>query len=274
MITDRQAQVHVSGHPGRPELAAMYRWIRPEIIVPVHGEMRHMAEHARFARREGMPHGIVQMNGDLVRLAPDGPKKLGEEKVGRLILDGDVILAADGSTMNERRQIALLRHRSRWRWRWTRAAVCRAASEVALQGIPVEEDREAFLEEACDAAADAARRAARQRRQAARGGPPRRPPLRDRMDRQEAGGRRARRRGLSAMKLQSLLAIYILFWTISLFVVLPFGVRTAEEEGVECQPGHAPSAPHRFSFGKAALRATIVSAIAFASFWPITTSAG
>jgi predicted secreted protein len=68
------------------------------------------------------------------------------------------------------------------------------------------------------------------------------------------------------MKPQSLLAIYILFWTISLFVVLPFGVRTAEEAGVECQPGHAPSAPHNFSFAKAALRATIVSAVAFAIF--------
>src|SRR5438093_701956 len=43
MITDRQAEVHVSGHPGRPDLAAMYEWIRPEIILPVHGEMRHMA---------------------------------------------------------------------------------------------------------------------------------------------------------------------------------------------------------------------------------------
>ena len=69
------------------------------------------------------------------------------------------------------------------------------------------------------------------------------------------------------MKPQSILAIYILFWTISLFVVLPFGVRTAEEAGAECQPGHAPSAPHSFSFGKAALRATIVAAIAFGLFF-------
>ena len=75
MITDRQAPVHVSGHPGRPELAAMYDWIRPEIIVPVHGEMRHMFEHARFARARGVPHGIVQKNGDLVRLAPERPGK-------------------------------------------------------------------------------------------------------------------------------------------------------------------------------------------------------
>ena len=69
------------------------------------------------------------------------------------------------------------------------------------------------------------------------------------------------------MKLQSILAIYILFWTITLFVVLPFGVRTPEEEGVECPPGHAQSAPHRFYPGRVALRTTIVSAAAFALFY-------
>jgi predicted secreted protein len=69
------------------------------------------------------------------------------------------------------------------------------------------------------------------------------------------------------MKFQSILAIYILFWTMALFVVLPLGVRTPEEEGVDCPPGHAPSAPHRFSFAKAAWRATIVSAIVFGLFY-------
>jgi predicted secreted protein len=69
------------------------------------------------------------------------------------------------------------------------------------------------------------------------------------------------------VKFQSVLAIYILFWTLSLFLVLPFGVRTAEEEGVELAPGHAPSAPHRFSLPRAALRATIVSALLFAFFY-------
>jgi ribonuclease J len=155
MITDRQANVHVSGHPGRPELAAMYGWIRPEIIVPVHGEMRHLAEHDRFARAQGVPKGIVQKNGDVVRLAPDGPKKLGEERVGRLILDGDVILPADGPTMNERRKIAsfgtitvalALNDRDR----------LVGDVQIALEGIPVEEDREAFVEEAADAASEAA----------------------------------------------------------------------------------------------------------------------
>jgi len=155
MITDRQADVHVSGHPGRPELAAMYKWIRPEIILPVHGEMRHMAEHARFARSEGIPKGIVQQNGDVVRLAPDGPEIVGHERVGRLVLDGDVILPADGSTMNERRKIASVGIIS--------VAVPIDADgklaggvEIGLQGLPVEEDREAFLAEARLAATAAA----------------------------------------------------------------------------------------------------------------------
>jgi predicted secreted protein len=63
------------------------------------------------------------------------------------------------------------------------------------------------------------------------------------------------------MKLTSILAIYLLFWTLALFLVLPFGVRTPEEEGTSAAPGHAESAPHRFDFGKVALRAGIVAAV-------------
>jgi ribonuclease J len=148
MITDRQAPVHVSGHPGRPELAAMYEWIRPQIIVPVHGEMRHMMEQARFAKARGIPHGIVQKNGDLVRLAPNGPEKLSQERVGRLVLDGDVILPADGGTMNERRRLAIS-------GLIAVAVTLDGDVEIDLQGVPVEEDRDAFLEEARAAAAAA-----------------------------------------------------------------------------------------------------------------------
>ncbi|MGH6705790.1 MAG: ribonuclease J, partial [Sphingomicrobium sp.] len=106
-VTERQAHVHVSGHPGRPELAAMYKWMRPEILVPVHGEARHMREQARFGLSQGIPRAIFQRNGDLIRLAPKGPEKIGEERVGRLVLDGDVILPADGATISERRKISI-----------------------------------------------------------------------------------------------------------------------------------------------------------------------
>lgn len=69
------------------------------------------------------------------------------------------------------------------------------------------------------------------------------------------------------MKLTSAIAIYVLFWWLTLFCVLPFGVRTNEEMGAENVPGHAESAPHRFSFGRVALRTTIVSAVAFGLFY-------
>ena len=150
-VTERQAHIHVSGHPGRPELAAMYRWIRPEILVPVHGEMRHMREQARFAIAEGIPSAIVQRNGDLVRLAPDGPEKIGEERVGRLVLDGDVILPADGSTINERRRIA---NNGLIAVSLPIDGEGRMAGKpvVRLFGVPVEEDRDDFLADAADAA--------------------------------------------------------------------------------------------------------------------------
>lgn len=155
MITDRQAHVHVSGHPGRPELALMYRWIRPHIVLPVHGEMRHMVEQARFALSQGVPEAVVQENGMMIRLAPGEPKVIGRERVGRLVLDGDVILPADGTTINERRRISAYGQIS--------VAVAldakgrlAAEPEVRIQGVPVEEDREDFLDEARDAAGEAA----------------------------------------------------------------------------------------------------------------------
>ncbi|MBU6207541.1 MAG: ribonuclease J, partial [Alphaproteobacteria bacterium] len=82
MVTERQAHVHVSGHPGRPELAALYEWIRPQMLIPVHGERRHMSEQARFGLAQGIPQALIQSNGDVVRLAPHGPAIVGHEHTG------------------------------------------------------------------------------------------------------------------------------------------------------------------------------------------------
>jgi ribonuclease J len=154
MVTERQAHIHVSGHPGRPEIETLYGWLKPEIVVPVHGERRHMAEHARLAASIGVPRQLVQVNGDVVRLAPEGPKIIGRERSGRLVLDGDVILSADGGTMNERRKVSANGLIS------IAVAVDRAGNakgrpQIALQGVPVEEDKADFLEEAVEAALDA-----------------------------------------------------------------------------------------------------------------------
>jgi len=69
------------------------------------------------------------------------------------------------------------------------------------------------------------------------------------------------------MQLSSALAIYALFWTMCLFLVLPWHARTAEEAGQERVPGHADSAPHDFRFGPVALRTTLLSAILFGLFY-------
>lgn len=106
-----------------------------------------MAEQARFALAHGVPKAALQKNGDLVRLAPDGPEKLTEVRVGRLVLDGDVILPADGSTITERRRMSFT-------GLITVAIAVGADGELAGTplvrpfGLPVEEDREDFVADA------------------------------------------------------------------------------------------------------------------------------
>lgn len=105
VITDREADIHVSGHPARDELVRVYQWVRPRIALPVHGEVRHMVEHAALARTCQVPETIVAPNGTLVRLAPGPAEIVGHVPVGRLARDGDGLVALDGSSLRERRKL-------------------------------------------------------------------------------------------------------------------------------------------------------------------------
>ena len=69
------------------------------------------------------------------------------------------------------------------------------------------------------------------------------------------------------MKPVSILAIYMLFWVMSAFLVMPFGLRTHEDDGVDKIPGQAESAPTNFRPGRVALRATLLSAVVFGLFY-------
>jgi len=90
VLTVEDHFVHVSGHPAREELSEMYRWVRPQIAVPVHGEMRHMAEHARLALSLQVPQAVVVENGHMLRLAPGRAQIVDEVPSGRVFLDGRV----------------------------------------------------------------------------------------------------------------------------------------------------------------------------------------
>ena len=69
------------------------------------------------------------------------------------------------------------------------------------------------------------------------------------------------------MRWTSIIAIYFLFWCLSVFLVLPFGIRTHEEAGAERVPGQADSAPHGYDLRKVLLRATIVGAVLFGLYY-------
>ena len=105
VITEDDHFVHVSGHPCRDELARMYQWVRPRIAVPVHGEARHLVEHARFARSLQVPHPVLVENGDLLRLAPGPAEVVDHVAFGRLIADGNALVNAESPTIRERRRL-------------------------------------------------------------------------------------------------------------------------------------------------------------------------
>ena len=111
VITDRTHLVHVSGHPRRDELEDMLRWVRPQIVVPVHGEALHMAEHAELARRAGVGKVVTCRDGDLVRLAPGDPEIIDEVPAGRLYKDGSLLVDAAQRTVADRRRLGLRRAR-------------------------------------------------------------------------------------------------------------------------------------------------------------------
>ena len=141
LVSGKQSPIHVSGHPGRPELEALYGWIRPEILVPVHGEVRHMREQVRVGKASGIKQNVFQKNGDLVRLAPGKPGKFGEVRAGRLLLDGDIIAPADGEAMVMRRRLA-------FNGMVTVVVAATGAAKVAALGLPLDEDYADFVSEA------------------------------------------------------------------------------------------------------------------------------
>lgn len=97
--------MHVSGHPSRDELDQMYKWIKPKIAVPVHGEYRHLKEHAAFAVARGSK-SVVPENGDVIVLDPkSGPKKVGQVPSGRVGVDGNRLLPMDGDVLPERKML-------------------------------------------------------------------------------------------------------------------------------------------------------------------------
>lgn len=110
IITDHDALVHVSGHPRRNELLKMYDWVKPEILVPVHGEAMHLNAQTALGRQAGIKKVAEIRNGDMMRLAPGAPEVIDEAPVGRIYKDGLLIGNEDELGVNERRKLSHVGH--------------------------------------------------------------------------------------------------------------------------------------------------------------------
>ena len=105
VITDRTHLVHVSGHPRRDELRDMIGWVRPQLLIPVHGEALHLFEHAKLARAVGVPKVLICRNGDLVKLGPGETGIIEELPSGRLYKDGNILEDSKSRAVVERRRL-------------------------------------------------------------------------------------------------------------------------------------------------------------------------
>ena len=105
VVTPKNDDIHVSGHPARDELVRMYQHVRPQIAIPVHGESRHLIEHAKLARECQVPETLVVSNGDVIRLYPGPAARVDEVYNGRLALDGKRLVRLGDTVLRDRHRL-------------------------------------------------------------------------------------------------------------------------------------------------------------------------
>ncbi len=106
LISDRQHFIHVSGHPARDEVGEMYDLVRPRIVIPVHGESRHLSAHVDFALNKGAEYALQIEDGDVVALTTAGPRLVGKVPVGRLTLESGRLVPLEAETLRDRRKMS------------------------------------------------------------------------------------------------------------------------------------------------------------------------
>lgn len=106
VITEHDHFVHVSGHPARKEMEQMYKLAKPKIAIPMHGEPRHIAEHAKFATKWGVSEAIKAFNGAVVKIDEGDTRIIGEVTSGRMAIDGKSIIPGNASLIKERKKLS------------------------------------------------------------------------------------------------------------------------------------------------------------------------
>jgi len=151
VLTDTEALVHVTGHPRRDELKELYGWVRPKVAIPMHGEARHLREHARLASAAGVPSVVTPLNGEMVRLAPGPAAVIDKVPTGRLFRDGRLIVPSDEGPVRERRKLSAVGI-AVVSVALSRRGAMIGEADVAIDGVPFEtEDGDAMEDVVLDA---------------------------------------------------------------------------------------------------------------------------
>ncbi len=108
-VVEDDARYHVSGHANRPDIEKLHELFDPDFIVPMHGEFRHLKEHAELAQQNGRKSAIVP-NGLMIDLSHDQGEIVDEVQTGRLYLDGTVLIGSHDGVVRERIRLALRGH--------------------------------------------------------------------------------------------------------------------------------------------------------------------
>ena len=158
IVTEKSRDIHVSGHPCRDELTQMYDWVNPEIAIPVHGERRHLLEHANLAKSLGIKRALAPHNGEMILLATSGrshtPRIIDIVSSGRLHQDGNDIVSANDEGLRLRRKMAYAGHVSVSMVVNSKGRIV-SGPEPRISGFP-EGKNGAVMDELLDAVADEA----------------------------------------------------------------------------------------------------------------------
>jgi ribonuclease J len=110
VIDGDMERIHVSGHARRDDLMRVYKALRPQVSVAIHGEHRHLVEHTRWAREWGASHAPVAPNGTVVRLDGNSPGNVASVPTGRIYLDGTTQIGSQDGVIRDRLKLARQGH--------------------------------------------------------------------------------------------------------------------------------------------------------------------
>lgn len=127
VVTDEDELVHVSGHPGKDDIIKLYKLIKPQISIPVHGTSKHLREHANIAEFTGISLSIEPENGSLIKLSGNSPSIINQIPIKSSVPDGNQILKSDSSIFTARRRLL---------WNGSVSAVVMLDSELEIQ-LPI-----------------------------------------------------------------------------------------------------------------------------------------